>query len=236
MTQKTGPTTPPLLDAKTLHIPAIDMHPAVRVNLQLHSGELTLLHCADTPRASAIADALLGLGAHTGTVYYRQQLWSSLSEQQARLARREVGRVQSHGNWIESVSVMDNILLPLMHHTIVPEDILRAAASDMARRFGLPGLPKNLPADCPPADLERCACIRAFLGRPQLAILEYPQRLTRNHSALISCIGQVRRRKGAVLWITDDNNKLADRAIPADRRYRLLGSQLIQLETDHANA
>ncbi len=229
-------TAAPLLDAQRLVIPAIGMHPSVRMDLQLHSGELILLHASEKSRSTAIADALLGLSHHSGTVYYRQQSWAAMPPVQARTARREVGRIQSSGNWIESVSVMDNILLPLMHHTIVPEDILRAAACDLARRFGLPGLPQNLPADCPPADLQRCACIRAFLGRPLLAILEYPLPGGGNHSALISCIQQVRRRNGAVLWITDDDNILADHALPANRRYRLLGSQLIELEPEHATA
>lgn len=227
----------PLLQASQLRIPAIDMHPAVRFDLRLEAGELVMLHCRDPQRSSAIADALLGLTTRSGRVAYRQREWSSMSLRAARQMRREIARVQHRGNWMETCSVMQNILLPLLHHSIVPEEVLRAAASDLARRFGLPGLPRDLPADCPRADLERCACIRAFLGRPALAILEYPlQSAADSAPALINCIQQVRRRNGAVLWITDNSAVLNDAAIPANRRYRLLGSQLLALEPDHANA
>lgn len=233
-----GNTPAPLLDARQLRIPAIDMHPSVRLDLQLYHSELVLLHCSEKTRTTAIADALLGLGAQADSVFYREQSWSAMGQLKAQQARRSIARIQSSGNWMESSSVMDNILLPLMHHTIVPEQILRASASDLARRFGLPGLPQDLPADCPAPDLERCACVRAFLGRPELAILEYPLQNAGTDSlpALVSSIQQVRRRNGAVLWITANNTTLGDNAIPADRRYRLLGSQLLELEPDHANA
>lgn len=178
-------------------------------------------------------DRLLGLDvSDAGTVRYLGRAWRDLTPPEAFAWRRSIGRVQSRGNWMETRSVMENLLLPLKHHTVVPENILRDSASLLARRFGLPGLPVHLPEACPASDLERAACVRAFLGRPTLVVLEHPMEFEDSSvfEPMIDAIQQVRRRKGAVVWLTRHESIVSDRSVPADRRYRISGGQLLDLE------
>ncbi|MCB1849950.1 MAG: hypothetical protein KDI83_04050 [Gammaproteobacteria bacterium] len=224
----------PILSVDRAQIPASANTPELEIKLQVYPGELHLIYSRDRQRNSILADAMLGLApvAH-GKIHFLGNDWAELSGDAAFGQRRGVGRVQREGNWMETRSVMENLLLPLRHHTLIPEQQLRTSASDLAQRFGLPGLPMQLPGECATADLQRAACIRAFLGRPQLVVLEHPavsgdRELIR---PLMESIQQVRRRQGAIIWFTEHLSLMSDRGIPADRRYRIDSNQLLAWET-----
>ena len=115
----------------------------------------------------------------------------------------------------------------------LPDELLHEMACDFAQRFGLPGLPTLLPGQCPEPDLQRAACVRAFMGRPELVILEHPLEFADAGllPPLVDAIQQVRRRQGSVIWFTRRRAVLEDHGIPADHRYRIAGRQLLELET-----
>lgn len=235
----TSNNTTAILQTRELYIPAVGMSPSMRLNYQLMPTEFHLIYSPDQVRSGSFTDALLGLADGTrGEAVFKGRTWHTMHPDKALQARREIGRVQSHGNWMETLSVMENILLPLLHHSVVPESELIASASDMARRFGLPGLPTDLPASCADIDLEKCACIRAFHGRPALVMLEHPTNRvgTQISTALISAIQQVRRRKGAVVWLTEHQEIANNTGIPASHRWRMAGSQLLKWEHSRAHA
>ncbi|MCB1792712.1 MAG: organic solvent ABC transporter ATP-binding protein [Gammaproteobacteria bacterium] len=223
----------PILDARDVQVPADGWRPAVTLDVQVYPGELHLVSSRDTLRSAALADALLGIAIPAqGSVHFLGADWQH-SPSEARLSlRRSIGRVPGRGAWMSTHSVMDNILLPQRHHTLLPEHALRSAATELARRFGLPGLPMQRPDACNDADLRRAACIRAFLGRPTLVVLEHPVSAVDTDllTPLVGAVQQLRRRRGAVVWITGHDALLNDAAIPADRRHRLVGGDLLAWE------
>ncbi len=203
---------------------------AVADDLRVQAGELHLVFSPTTGQSAAVADALLGL-AGGGEVRFLGVAWADLGPDEACRLRGSIGRVMSRGNWLENRSVMENLLLPLRHHTVLAEEIMRQWASELALGFGLPGIPTLLPHQCSESDLGRAACVRAFLGRPQLVILEHPIESTeaRTFAPLIDAVQQVRHRHGAVIWFTSNRSLLEERGISANRRYRIAGSRLLQL-------
>jgi phospholipid/cholesterol/gamma-HCH transport system ATP-binding protein len=221
----------PILEAPGLARLGAGAGAAAQRGLTVRPGELHLVFSPAPAQSAAIADALLGL-SEAGEVRFRGAAWSDLAADETHRRRGEIGRLLSRGNWLDNRSVLDNLLLPLRHHTVLPDHVLRAMASELALNFGLPGIPTLLPHECTPADLGRAACIRAFLGRPQLVVLEHPLEAndTEPLPSLIAAVQQVRRRHGAVMWFTRNRAVLAARGIAADRRYRLAGSRLLELE------
>ncbi|MCB1784620.1 MAG: hypothetical protein H6953_09420 [Chromatiaceae bacterium] len=218
----------PILDTHRLRIAADTGLSALEFDLQVLAGELHLLYLRDRRTATTVADALLGIGSAGGTVRYLGQAWHDLDHDASLRLRRGIGRVRGDGNWNETRPVIDSVLLPARHNGVVEDRVLREQAGKLAQRFGLPGLPTELPARCLVSDLERAACVRAFLGRPVLVILEHPMQFEDSAmlAPLIEAIQQVRRRGGAVLWFTEHRQLAADRGIPADRRHHVVGSQL----------
>jgi phospholipid/cholesterol/gamma-HCH transport system ATP-binding protein len=128
--------------------------------------------------------------------------------------------------------VLDNLLLPARHHTVLPEAELRDRASALARQFGLPGLPLLQPGECTQGDLERAACVRAFLGRPALVVLEHPMAFEDSDLLvpLLNAIQHVRRRGGSVLWFTEHGSHALEASLSADRQRELVDTHLIDLK------
>ena len=226
------PAKNPLLRARSLQITGSGTLPSLELDLELQPGDLQLVFSQDTIQSTAIVDALLGLdGPAQGGVQFLGRAWSELKPSEANRLRGNIGRVLSAGNWMSGRSVMENLLLPIRHHTVLPDEVLREMACDLARHFGLPGLPTLLPHQCPESDLERAACIKAFLGRPRLVILEHPMDFADfgMFVPLMEAIQQMRRRHGAVIWFTRSRNVFEDQSIPASRRLQVTGGRLLDI-------
>lgn len=202
----------------------------VRVTLALPAGGFALVHSADRRLTAAIVDGLLGFTeAGRARARFLDRRWGELDPAEALALRRLVRRVPAGGGWLEDRSVLENIMLAERHNTVVDDHVLLEQASAMARRFGLPGLPTGRPDSCTIADLEAAACVRAFLGRPRLVVLEHP---TDNPDSpllgpIVAAAQQVRRRGGGVVWFTRHPSVHADRSLPVSQRLRISGGRLV---------
>jgi phospholipid/cholesterol/gamma-HCH transport system ATP-binding protein len=203
----------------------------VMVNMTLHAGELALIYVEPLQRASTFADTCSGLVSPAqGTVSFLNQDWARLPSDLAHTLRGRIGRVFASSTWLQHLSLLDNVMLRQLHHTRRLFAELRDEAVQLAARFGLPGFPAGSPRDCMPEDLQRAACVGAFLGSPVLLLLEeptfgvYPELLV----PLIHAMRRVRSRGSAVVWLTAAAAIWNDPSIPATSRYHLVGRQFME--------
>ena len=204
------------------------------LSLSVCSGELVLIRIARLEQTSTFADACGGIIQPTrGGVYFLGRNWSALPPDQANALRGRIGRVFATGNWINHLSLMENILLSQLHHTRRSVRQLRDEAGELAGQFGLPGVPLDLPGDILAADLQRAACVRAFLGRPALILLEEPTAgiYLEIISALMNAVREARERGAAVIWLTRKNLIWNDQTLPVTQRYRLVAGKLMEVTT-----
>ena len=202
------------------------------LNLRVYSGDLVLIRLARLEQTSTFADTCAGIIQPTnGAVYFLGRNWPELPPDQANAMRGRIGRVFKIGNWINHLSLMENILLPQLHHTRKSVGQLRDEAGERAQQFGLPGIPLDLPGDIPAADLQRAACVRAFLGRPALILLEEPTAgiYLEIISALMNAIREARERGAAVIWLTQKNRIWNDQTLPVTQRYRQIAGKLMEV-------
>ncbi len=163
-----------------------------------------------------------------GTVRFLGRDWSELSSRQAVAERGRIGRVFAGTAWISGLSVEENLTLAQRHNTTRPDAEIRDEAAALARLFSLPGLPQGSSSAVRRQDLQRAACVRAFLGKPQLLILEeptaglYPQIM----APLMASVRAARARGASVLWTTADANVWNDRGIIATYRCTMSGPQM----------
>jgi phospholipid/cholesterol/gamma-HCH transport system ATP-binding protein len=199
--------------------------PPVPLDLQLMPGQCALIEARDPAQAAEFADLCCGLlPLHQGSVRFLGRDWTDTTEEQASAMRGRIGRVYGAGAWINFLGTDVNILLSQLHHTRRPESVLREAAAELARDFGLPGLPLNRPGALAAADLVRAACVRAFMGEPLLLILESP---AQNQFAdlvppLLNALMAAHDRHAASIWLTRGEAVWFDRYFPATKRLRLL--------------
>ena len=200
--------------------------------MNLFGGDLALINLERPRFGSILADACCGLHqAVEGSIFFLGKDWSVLPSDTANVLRGRIGRVFTFANWINRLTLLDNILLPQLHHTRRDFAELRDEAVRLAKHFGFPGLPTGLPADVMRTDNQRAACIRAFLGQPSLILLEeptfgvYPEILP----PLINAIRDVRDRGCGVIWLTLEDRVWNDPMLPATHRYRLTARHLMEV-------
>lgn len=200
------------------------------IDLSLAAGETLLVHATRPRQGSLLADACAGVVTPTaGQALFMGHDWQQLDAEDSNALRSLMGRVFSTNNWFDHLDMVDNILLPHLHHTTSPREQLLEDAARLARRFGLPGLPRGLHLDLTPAESRRAACVRAFLGSPRLIVLEsptdgaYPELV----APLVNAVRSACDRGAAVVWITPSQRLWRDPSIPVTRRVRLARNALV---------
>ncbi len=199
------------------------------ITFTLREGEMMLVRVGSEHARVPLACVAEGLlMPDDGSVRVLGVDWRSLSWRRSAEHRGNIGRVFSEPAWLSELSVAENLTLAQRHHSDRSEEDIRNDAAALARFFSLPGLPQGPVASVRRQDLQRAACVRAFLGKPRLLILEeptsgiYPQVMP----ALMAAIRAARQRGAAVLWITADQRVWSDRGIPAAIRATMSGAQL----------
>jgi phospholipid/cholesterol/gamma-HCH transport system ATP-binding protein len=193
------------------------------VSLSVCGGDLVLIRLARLEQTAAFADACAGIIQPTsGAVNFLGRNWPELPPDQANALRGRIGRVFKTGNWVNHLSLMENILLPQRHHTRRSTRQLCDEAGYLAQQFGLTA-----------ADLQRAACVRAFMGRPSLILLEEPTTgiFLEIISALMNAVREARERGAAVLWLTRKHLIWSDQTLPATQRYQLVAGKLMEVTT-----
>ena len=201
-------------------------------NLEVFGGDFFLIRLARSEQTSTFADACAGIiQPLRGDVYFLGRNWQKLRPDLANALRGRIGRVFSRANWINHLSLLENILLPQLYHTHRHAASIRDEAGELAERFGLPGVPLGLPGDFTSLDLQRASCVRAFLGRPSLLLLQEPTIGTASEilPPLIQVIRDARNRGAAVIWLTKKSAIWNDTSIPVTHRYRLVTRKLMEV-------
>jgi phospholipid/cholesterol/gamma-HCH transport system ATP-binding protein len=202
------------------------------VRLQLQPGELAVVRTEASHMRVPLADLAQGLvDPEEGQVRCFGLAWEGLDTVQAERARARTGRVFEGGGWIGELSVTDNVLLGQRYHAQRPESELLDEAAQLAQLFGLPGLPTGRPHQLREEDLQRANCVRCFLGRPELVLLEHPTTgvYPEIMPALVNAIGAARQRGAAVLWITASHEILLDAGLRPTHRALMSGAQFLPI-------
>lgn len=194
------------------------------IDFQLEPGELALVNTRDLGLGSTFGDLCCGLhDAGSGTARFLEQDWAEQPRDRADALRGHIGRVLARPAWLDFLDAADNILLGRLYHTRRAAETLRMEAAELARHFGMPGLPTGPVSALSPDDLARAGLVRAFLGTPKLVILESPVQgaFSAIVPALLNRLAMLRDAGGAALWLTRSRMVWENRTLPASHRWRL---------------
>jgi phospholipid/cholesterol/gamma-HCH transport system ATP-binding protein len=206
--------------------------PPARFDLCLMSGDFALVETHDPSLAAGFADLCCGvLKLRDGSVRFLGRDWATVPDEVAAAMRGHIGRIYGAESWMGFLGTDVNILWSQLHHTRRSEAAVRQTAAEVSRSFGLPGLPLGRPDALSDADLLRAACVRAFIGEPQLVILDNGklESLTDLRSELLHAITAMRDRQAACLWLTDGGPIWQDGSCPATTRLRLSEHGLVRV-------
>lgn len=202
-------------------------------SLTLRQGEIALIQAEDAGRLSRFTEICLGAVPTTGgEVRVFGQDWRRLRPEEVRQQRSRIGVVFLDGGWPPQLSVAESVTLPALQSGERDDEALRERASELCRRFGLPGLPLQLPERLAPAELAAAACARALLMRPRLLILERPLLGGLVSELRMPLLGAITAAyPAACVWLTANLSSWTEEALPAAHRYRLGHQGLTRVRT-----
>jgi putative ABC transport system ATP-binding protein len=170
------------------------------------SGKSTLLHLAG---GLDLADA--------GTVYFDDRDVGKLSiAERSRMRRREIGFVFQFFHLIPTLSVLENVELPLLLDGVKRD----GRAPDLLHRVGIGHRMTHLPGELSGGEAQRAAIARALVARPRLLLADEPTGNldSANGAEILGLLEQEVRQEGtALLMVTHD----PDAASRADRVHTL---------------
>jgi len=203
------------------------------LNLSLALGDLTVVLWEEEEVRIPLADAAEGLVTPVrGMVTFLGEDWQTMAADRVAAQRGKIGRVFEGESWLSDLDVDQNITLAQRHHTRRPIKEIQKQATQLCRVFGLAGLPGGRPSNARWQDLQKAACVRAFLGAPILILLE-------NHTVgiyadvigpLINTVREARERGAAVLWTMNELQVWSHPELHATGRCRMTGSQMHVME------
>jgi phospholipid/cholesterol/gamma-HCH transport system ATP-binding protein len=223
--------TPILELAMALADPQAGLARNVPLSLRLAPGECVLVEAAETVPLAILADLCSGLvELRSGQVRFLDRDWQGLPSEYAAALRGRIGRIFTAGAWVPFLDVESNILLPALHHTTRDQNDLQAEALALAHEFGLPGLPRDRPADLSRADLDRAALVRAFLDEPLLVLIEdRPDLSLSMYPAVLNRVVATCDKGGAVVWFARERTIRNAAFFPATQHFRMSDQGLIRV-------
>jgi putative ABC transport system ATP-binding protein len=145
------------------------------ITLQIVAGEFVALLGASGSGKSSLLNLLAGLDSPSvGTVIVEEQSLSGLSrEQLAKYRRHTLGMVFQSFNLIPSMSVLENVELPL-RFAEVERTKRTAMAISALERVGLSGRLKHRPIELSGGEQQRVALARALINQPRILLADEP--------------------------------------------------------------
>jgi phospholipid/cholesterol/gamma-HCH transport system ATP-binding protein len=208
----------------------LSLRGVLRADFDLGHREVALVE-TDDEDVEVFIDLCLGLSDPAqGEVWCLGTPWHAQSYRERLARRRRIGTLAGTQVWPAHVPVAQVSLVPRLYHGDVGEDEVVAEATALARRFGLAGLPTPTRETVHPGDLVRTACMRAFLGAPELVLIadHTLEAMPDLGLPLAQAIGAVRDRGGAVLWLLGSLAAPAARFVTADHILRLTERGLVR--------
>ncbi len=190
----------------------------------LNVGDLLLVVVDKEHIRTPLPDLAGGLLApKDGQVLFQDKNWRTAHPDRAAEMRGRIGRTFESGGWLSNLDVDENILLAQRFHTHRGTEELLDEAQALARSFDLPEIPKGRPHTVPRHDLRRAQWVRAFVGKPELIILEDPTEdlQTRWAEMLAAKTRETRKGGAAVIWITSNRAEESEIALKPTLKFAL---------------
>jgi putative ABC transport system ATP-binding protein len=184
------------------------------VSFQVRAGEFVALLGASGSGKSSLLNLIAGLDRPTsGVVVVQGRNLAELSrEELAKHRLRTVGMVFQSFNLIPSMTLMENVELPL-RFAEVERGERDALAREALERVGLMARMKHRPSELSGGEQQRASLARALINRPQLLLADEPTGNldSRNGTEIMNFLREFNQKLGMTIILVTHERALADR-------------------------
>lgn len=184
------------------------------VSLEVRSGEFVALLGTSGSGKSSLLNLIAGLDRPTsGSVEVEGRDLSALSRQElSRYRLHSVGMVFQSFNLIPSMSVLENVELPL-RFAEVDRDRREGMAREALERVGLIARVRHRPTELSGGEQQRTALARALINRPKVLLADEPTGNLDSHTGteIMNLICECNRDLGMTVVMVTHELSLAER-------------------------
>lgn len=145
------------------------------ISLSVQRGDVAVVIGGSGAGKTTLARVMIGLvRPTTGRVWVDGLDIAALTESQLRSVRAKFGMVFQYSALLDSLSVLDNVALPLREHTTLPPKEIAARVKQLLSELELEGSDDKLPAELSGGMRKRVALARALIRNPQILIYDEP--------------------------------------------------------------
>ncbi len=145
------------------------------ISLDVEAGSCLVVLGPSGTGKSVLLKHLVGLlKPDRGQVYFEGQRIDELSERQMVEVRRNFGFLFQMSALFDSSNNIDNVAFPLVEHTQLPAEEIRAIAQQKLEMVGLPDVALKMPAELSGGMKKRVALARAIAMNPKVILYDEP--------------------------------------------------------------
>lgn len=145
------------------------------LNLDVHDGEIMVIMGGSGSGKTTFLNHLLGLRRPSaGTVRLLGKDINAITATERQELQRKMGVAFQSGALFSSLSVVDNIMLPLREHTRLDPKTMEIMARLKMEVVGLAGFERLMPAELSGGMIKRAALARAIVMDPKLLFCDEP--------------------------------------------------------------
>ena len=197
------------------------------VSLDIRQGEFVAVVGQSGSGKSTMMNVLGCLDIPTYGDYYLDGVdVRELSDKKlSRIRNKQIGFIFQQYNLIQSLTVLENVELPLVYQGLDPYD-RREMAMEALERVGLAGRVKHKPTEMSGGQQQRVAIARAIATRPPIIMADEPTGALDSRTGLevLQFLQQLNREGTTVILITHDNGIAAT----ARRIVRLQDGKIVE--------
>ncbi len=145
------------------------------INLTINEGEIMIIMGGSGSGKSTLLRYLLGLGVPTsGSINLLGKDITKISNTEMHQLRQNMGVAFQGGALLSSMSIGENVQLPLREHTRLDEKTMEIMARMKLEVVNLGGFEKLMPAELSGGMIKRAAVARAIVMDPKLMFFDEP--------------------------------------------------------------
>lgn len=184
------------------------------VSLKVRAGEFLALLGSSGSGKSSVLNLVAGLDRPTsGSVFVKDRDLAQLSrEELAKYRLNVVGMVFQSFNLIASMTVIENVELPL-RFAEVDRGRRQSLAREALGRVGLSARMDHRPSELSGGEQQRAALARALINRPQLLLADEPTGNLDSHTGveIMNMVREFNRELGTTVVMVTHERALAER-------------------------
>ena len=145
------------------------------VDLDIFNGEkLVIIGQSGTGKSVLLKLIMNLLEPDQGYILVNEMPMKRVKQSDLFTVRKQFGFLFQHAALFDSMTVADNIKLPLVEHTKVTEDEMNRRVEEKLKMVGLPGIQKLMPSELSGGMRKRVGLARAIIMDPKYILYDEP--------------------------------------------------------------